>query len=228
MSIARNRPGFRWVWATALAAALGAAADARAQSSSLLGNPKTRRPLAMGDVSWTYIPPVEPKRWKLNDTVTVLIEEKTKMINEGQVDQRKKIEGAMSLKDWIKLEDFSLIPDPQSEGDPAISGIVDNKYRAQANLQNRSSFESHIQCTVTDVRPNGTLVIEGHDRVRIDEEEYELSLSGIIQAEDILPNKSIKSEKIAEKSILLRSAGHGRDGIRRGFLLKLLDKFQPF
>lgn len=228
MRAARNSLGLRWALAGALAAALGAAADARAQSSSLLGNPKTRRPLAMGDVSWTYLPPVEPKRWKINDTVTVLIEEKTRMLSEGQVDQRKKIENSMDLKDWIMLEDWSLIPDPQSRGDPKIGGIVDNKYRAQANLQNRSAFESHIQCTVTDVRPNGTLVIEGHDRVNIDEEEYELSLSGIIQAEDVLPNKTIKSEKIAEKSILLRSAGHRRDGIRRGFLLKLLDKFQAF
>ncbi len=132
------------------------------------------------------------------------------------------------LKDWIKLNNFNLIPDPQAEGDPTIGGIVDNKFRAQANLENRSSFETHIQCTVTDVRPNGTLVIEGHDRVQIDEEEYDLSVSGIIQPEDVLPNKSIKSEKISEKRIILRSAGHGRDGVRRGFLQRLFDKFQPF
>ncbi len=205
-----------------------ASADARGQSSSLFGTPVNRKPLTMADASFTYTPPADPKVWKLNDLVTVIIEEKTRMVSEGQVDQRKKIEGAMALKDWISLNNFNLAPAAQEEGDPTVAGIVDNKYRAQANLQNRNSFESQMQCVVSDVRPNGTLVIEGHGKVQIDEEEWELSLSGIVQPEDILPNNSIKSDKIAEKRIVRRSAGQGRDGIRRGFIQRSARQIPAF
>ena len=46
--------------------------------------------------------------------------------------------------------------------------------------------------------------------------------------DDVLPNNTVKSEKVAEKWIVRRSAGHGRDGIRRGWLGRMLDQFQLF
>jgi flagellar basal body L-ring protein FlgH len=215
----------------ALAAAVVAAAGAlpaMGQSSSLLGNSNSRRPLTLATASWTYQAPPEVKQWKLNDFVTVMVEEKAKMIREGQIDQRKKVEGAMALNDWIAIDGFAVQPDPQTAGDPKVSGIVDNKYRAQANLSNRDMLETSIQCTVVDIRPNGTLVIEGHAKVTVDEEDWELSLSGIVRSEDIMPNNTVKSEKLAEKQIVRRSSGQGRDGVRRGWLQRVFDKFQPF
>jgi flagellar L-ring protein precursor FlgH len=215
----------------ALAAASVTAAGALpalAQSSSLLGDSNSRRPLTLATASWTYQAPAEQKQWKLNDFVTVMVEEKMKMIREGIIDQYKKVEESTTLKDWITLDGMSIVPDPQTAGDPKIGTAVDNKYRAQANLHNSDNFETSIQCTVVDIRPNGTLVIEGHAKVTIDEEDWELSLSGVVRPEDIMPNNTVKSEKIAEKQILRRSAGHGRDGMRRGWLQKLLDKFQLF
>ena len=228
MKCIRSKSRWGGVLAAALVWGAGATAGAQGPSSSLLGNPANRRPLTLANVSMTYQPTPEPRQWKVNDLLTVLVQEKVRVQREGQVDQRKKAEGAMALTDWILLDGFSLAPDPQSDGDPRIAGILDSKYRAQANLQNKELLEAEMQCVVMDVRPNGTLVIEGHGHVQVDEEEWELSLSGIINPEDILPNKTIKSEKIAEKRIMRRSAGHGRDGLRRGWLLKILDRYAPF
>jgi flagellar L-ring protein FlgH len=215
----------------ALAIVLGTSVTARpaqAQSSSLLGSPNSRRQMTLATSSWTYQAPPEPKQWKLNDFVTVMIDEKSTMTREGQVDQRKKVEGNMALQKWVLLDDTGDIqPDPQTAGSPQISTLVDNKYRSQANLQNRDSLQTSIQCTIVDIRPNGTLVLEGHARVAVDEEEWELSLSGIVRPDDIQPNNSIKSEKLAEKQIWRRTSGQGRDGVRRGWLQKFLDKFQP-
>ncbi|MGQ9574498.1 MAG: flagellar basal body L-ring protein FlgH [Thermoguttaceae bacterium] len=221
--------GGRGGWLLAGLIAVGAMArSAAAQSSSLLGNPASRRPLTLANCSWTYQPTPEPKQWKVNDTLTVIVQEKARMGREGQIDQRKKAEGSLALTDWVLLDGFSLVSDPQSDGEPKVAGILDNKYRAQANLQNRDYLETEVQCVVQDIRPNGLLVIEGHSRVQIDDEEWEISISGIISPDDILPNKTIKSEKIAEKRILRRSAGHGRDGLRRGWFMKLLDRYAPF
>ncbi len=216
-----------WGW-MALGLAMAAGGQAWAQSSSLMGDPGRRRPLTMADASWTYQAPAEPKTWKINDVVTVLVEEKSRMVRENQVDQRKKNEGAMALNDWIAIDGFAVVPDPQTEGDPKISGILDNKYRAQANLQNKDTFESSIQCVVADIRPNGMLVLEGHAQAKFDDEEWELSVSGIVRPEDIMPNNSVKSEKMVEKRIQRLSSGHGRDGVRRGWLQKIIDKVQPF
>jgi flagellar L-ring protein FlgH len=206
----------------------GSPGTAQGQTSSLLGSPSTRRQLTLANSSWTYQAPAEPKQWKLNDFVTVMIDEKSTMTREGQVDQRKKVEGNIGLESWVILdENGDIEPDPQSAGTPQISTVIDNKYRSQANLQNRDSLQTSLQCTIVDIRPNGTLVVEGHGQVTVDEEQWELSVSGVIRPDDIMPNNSVKSEKIAEKQIVRKTSGHGRDGVRRGWLQKFLDKFQP-
>lgn len=218
------------VFAT-LIAVLATSATTRsacAQSSSLLGIKAAQAPLTLSTSSWTYQAPPEPKQWKLNDFVTVLIEEKVKTQRDGKIDQYKKVEGAATLSKWVTFDESGDIePDPQSAGSPGVATAIDNKYRAQANMANSDSMVTSIQCTIMDIRPNGTLVIEGHAKVASDDEEWLISLSGIIQADDIMPNGSVKSEKIAEKQIIRQTSGHGRDGIRRGWLQRVLDKFQP-
>lgn len=205
------------------------AGPAWGQSGSIWGAPDQRRPLTLADASWTYQQVLEPKQLiKLHDLITVVVRERSRMSTEGQVDRRKKAEGALTLTDWIKLDGLSITPAPQENGDPKAAGIVDNKYRSQANLHERDMLEFNIACTVADIRPNGTLVIEGHRKIQVNEEEWEYSLSGIVRPEDIQPNNTVQSEKIAELRIHKRQAGHGRDGVRRGWLLKWLDTYQPF
>jgi flagellar L-ring protein precursor FlgH len=222
-------PKFRYPLVAALLLQALFACQAAAQCGSMWGNPETRRPLSMADASWTYQQILEPKQLiKVRDLVTVVVREKSRMTTEGQVDRRKKTEGAMALNDWIALDGFSIIAAPQRNGDPKVSGIVDNKYRSQANLQEKDMLEFNIACEVVDIRPNGTIVVEGHRKIQVNEEEWEFSLTGIVRPEDILPNNTVQSEKIADLRVHKRQAGHGRDGVRRGWLLKWLDTYQPF
>jgi len=208
----------------ALLSAVAAAADG--PSSSLFGNPDRRQPLTLAEYSWTY--PKELDEIRLNDLVTVVVDEKSAVISEGEMDRKKKAYGDLILKDWILLKGLAAIPDPQTLGDPHIRGEVDNKMRSEAGLQTRDSMKFRISCRVVDIRPNGNLVIEGRRTVRNNSEVWEQSLTGEVRPKDVLPNNSVLSENVAELRIDKREAGHVRDGYRRGWLLKWLDKWQPF
>jgi len=210
--------------------AMGVAAEARAQSGSLFGTPDPRRPLTLAASDWTYIPAPEPKQLKLNDILTVLVDEKSQVISEGEMDRKKKASLKAVLKDWIVLNSDSLgvRPDPQSSGDPKIDGQWDNKYKAQADFESRDAIKFNMAARIVDVRPNGTLVIEGRRTIRNNEDAWEFSLTGVIRPEDVLPNNTVQSEKIAELQIHKRESGHVRDGYRRGWLLEWLDRYQPF
>lgn len=216
---------------SALGAALiaaAAASDASAQSSSLLGDPASRRPLGLADVSPFYQPPAMPRQIKLHDLVTVLVEQKSETLSQGNVDRRKKAEGGMTLDDWVGFEGFAIQPDPQTAGEPAISGISENKYRAQAKLDTKDTMKFTITCEVVDIRPNGTVVLEGHRSIRNNEDVWDAALTGVVRTDDILPNNTVRSEHIAELRINKREVGHIRDAYRRGWLMRWLDEYQLF
>jgi len=211
----------------ALLLVVGMAADATAPSSPARGSPSRPRPMTLAEASWHYQPPEEPRELRLNDLIVVLVDEKTQVISEGEFDRRKKADGTFVLKDWIGFDGLAIRPDPQSEGEPAISGEMQSKYRAESELETRDSMKFQIACRVVDTRPNGTLLVEGRRQIQNNNESWEMWLMGSIRPEDVLPNNTVLSENVAELRIVKRESGHVRDGYRRGFFMRFLDRFSP-
>jgi flagellar L-ring protein precursor FlgH len=203
---------------------------ARAQSSSLMGNPDQRRPLSLGDVSWTYQAPEAKREIRLNDLITVNVNEKATVIAGGKIDQQRQAEGNWTLKSWIvpMKGNLGVVPDPQTNGSPNIDGTVNNTYRANADLQSKESLTLKLACHVVDIRPNGTLVLEGRRTIAVNDQNWEVSLSGSIRTEDVQPNNNVSSENVADLRLVKRETGQVRDGYKRGFITTFLDKYAPF
>jgi flagellar L-ring protein precursor FlgH len=213
-----------------LAAFGGLERSAAAQSSSLLGNPDLRRPLSLSDTSWTYQSP-EPKREiHVNDLITVNVDEKATVISGGKIDQMLQGERNWDLKSWIipSPHSFGIKPDPQSAGSPNIDFLVNNSYRANADLQSKEAVKFKLACHVVDIRPNGTLVLEGRRTIAVNEMNWEVSLVGSIRAEDVGPNNSVSSENVADMRLVKRETGQVRDGYKRGWVTQWLDTYNPF
>ena len=159
------------------------AAPAAAQSSSLLGNPDRRRPLSLSNVSWTYQTP-EPKREiHINDLITVNVNEMATVISGGSINQRLQGERNWDLKSWIipTTSGLGVKADPQTGGAPNIDFLVNNSYQANADLQSKESVKCKLACHVVDIRPNGTLVLEGRRTIAVNEMNWEVSLVGSIR-----------------------------------------------
>lgn len=225
----RGGRGLGWrVLGAAIVTLCAGAVEARAQSSSMFGQPAQRPPLTLNQFSWTYQAVEEPPVIKIHDLVTVIVDEASQVTSEGEMDRRKKAHGKWALTDWISLHNYMLRPDKQGGGDPTIAGEMDTKYQAEAELETRDAMKFRIACHVVDIRPNGSLVLEGHRSIRNNQEVWEMSLSGVVRPEDIMPDNTVESENIAELRIDKGEAGHVRDGYNRGWMQTLLDEYQPF
>jgi flagellar L-ring protein precursor FlgH len=185
--------------------------------------------LTLDRVSPYFQEPVLPKKLKVNDIVTVIVKEQSNYLSEGSVDRRKNGLYEAVLKDWVKLASgLTLKPAEQSDGDPKASGTTQQTYRADSELEVRNRVEWRIAASVVDIRPNGNLVIEARKAGAQDEDVAERALTGIVRPEDILPDNTVLSERIAELSYHVRSRGHVRDGYRRGWLTRIIDAINPF
>jgi flagellar L-ring protein precursor FlgH len=212
-------------------AVFGIATGANAQTSSLFMQelPTTAGPtLTLEDTSWLYQPVEPPRVIKKYDTITIIVDEKSQVTSLANVERRKQAQLNAQLKDWVKFDGLDLVPDAQSDGDQKVNGTLQGQFRAQSNLDTRDSLKFRIAATVADIRPNGHLVLEAHKKVRNNDEHWDISISGIVAPEDVLPNRTVLSEDITELHVDKNERGHVRDGYRRGWVYKFIDKYGLF
>jgi flagellar L-ring protein precursor FlgH len=105
-----------------------------------------------------------------------------------------------------------------SEGSSEGKGSVDRKEELQTN----------IAAVVTQVLPNGNLVVEGRQEVRINFEIRELIVAGIVRPEDIESDNTIDSTKIAQARIAYGGRGQITDVQQPRYGQQVLDIILPF
>lgn len=208
------------------------AANVRAQNSSLFHRdlPVEQLPPPLLDKSsWTFIPVPPPPQIRVQDIVTIRVEELARQNSSGKLERRKQGLYDTVLKDWIQLIGLkAAIPDPQSAGEPRIQGTLQQQWRVQSELESRESLTFNVAARVADIRPNGTLVLEAHRQILINEEAWEYSLTGLCRREDVGPDNVVLSRNILDLRIHKRERGIVRDSYQRGWFLRWFDAFHPF
>ena len=91
------------------------------------------------------------------------------------------------LADWLAFDGKDIFPAPQEQGDPRISGSLQSQYRTESEMELRDALTFRIAAAVVDIRPNGNLVIEARREIRINEEVWVQSLTGVVRRQSIGP-----------------------------------------
>ncbi len=218
--------------AVGLAIVWSQAEPAHAQSSSIYARDlplDTRPPTTLDGGSWTYIPRLQPRQIRINDRVTIRVDELARVQAEGEMERRKDALYDARLQDWVRLIGLkALKPAVQADGDPRVRGQLQQLFRTEGDMQSRESLALNLACTVADIRPNGDLVLEGHKQIRVNDEVWEVSLSGICRHEDVGPDNVVLSRNIVDMKLDKRERGHVRDSYKRGWFVRWLDEFHPF
>ena len=98
----------------------------------------------------------------------------------------------------------------------------------QGSVNRAEAVSLTVAAVVTGVLPNGNLVIEGRQEVRVNNELRELTVAGLVRPEDITSTNTIKHTQIAEARV---SYG-GRGAVSRVQNVPagqaLLERFTPF
>jgi flagellar L-ring protein precursor FlgH len=179
--------------------------------------------------SYTYQPPVPTRVLRVNDIVSIRVEEIAQMIAQGNTTSRKTINFDAVLQDWIRMVGIDTIkPAPQSNGDPRVRFNENEVYRGDSTMRLAEQMTFNIAARIADIQPNGNVVLEARKTIEQSDNRFEASLSGICRAEDIGPNNVVLSRHIYDLKINRQDSGHVRDGYSRGWLSKWYARIKPF
>lgn len=117
--------------------------------------------------------------------------------------------------------------DPLLNPDVADFGS-DSSHNGTGAIDREEQITVKLAALITQELPNGNLVIQGRQEVRVNYEKRILELAGVIRPEDITINNSISYDKIAEARISYGGKGQITDVQQPRYGQQVFDVLFPF
>src|SRR5437773_3382041 len=158
-------------------------------------------------------------------TVTVNITDKANMANESQ--------RSRAAKEDVGVTDFAGKQLLTGSAAKALGGRLFTADSSSSNdgkgsVVRQEAVQTNVAAVVTQVLPNGNLVVEGKQEIRVNFEIRELIVAGIVRPEDIQSDNTIDSSKIAQARIAYGGRGQITDVQQPRYGQQVMDVLLPF
>jgi flagellar L-ring protein precursor FlgH len=111
-------------------------------------------------------------------------------------------------------------------GASTLGATVTNKGTGTADQS--ATLTGSVAVSVIEIMANGNLVLRGEKQVALTEGSEVIQVAGVVRAEDIAPNNTVASRRLANAQIAYRGTGDLAATSRAGWGTSALLKLWPF
>jgi flagellar L-ring protein FlgH len=165
----------------------------------------------------------------LGDILTIVIEIDEKAEIRNASERSRAGSEDMSVGAYLGLDN---LVERQLAGDatldPGVQLDSNSSSEGSGSVRRNEKLELRVAATVVDVLPNGHLVIQGDQEVRVNYELRDLQVTGIVRPEDISRYNEIGYDKIAGARISYGGRGQITDVQQPRYGQQITDILLPF
>lgn len=153
------------------------------------------------------------KATRVGDIITVVLQERTSSKKSSNIEIVKDNEVNVPLSSGV----FGL--SPTHNGNPVdIDLRAEREFTGEADADQSNQLQGNISVTVVDVYPNGTLAIRGEKWITLNRGDEYIRISGLVRPDDVTPQNTVASTKIANARITYSGEGDIANSQRMGWL----------
>jgi len=160
-------------------------------------------------------------------TVKLSISDSAKLDNKTERDRDDSDVGSFSALLGFEAQASRILPDSL---DPANALNVGNQSSTTGDgkIDRKEAISILVAGVITQILPNGNLVIFGRQEIKVNAELREVMVTGIVRPEDIDYTNTISHEKIAELRVAYGGRGTLSDLQQPRWGTQLIDVIFPF
>ena len=160
-------------------------------------------------------------------TVTIDIDEEAKLENESERSRTASENAGLDAFLGNELE-LAEIFSEGIDNTNLVGADSTSRSTGSGSTEREEEVRFQLAATVTQILPNGNMVIQGRQEVRVNFEKRILELAGIIRPEDITTENAISYEKIAEARVSYGGKGQITDMQQPRYGQQVYDILFPF
>ncbi|MHA6641558.1 flagellar basal body L-ring protein FlgH [Mesorhizobium sp. A623] len=164
----------------------------------------------------------DPRALREGDILTVRIRINDKAKFKNQNDRSRTATRSLGFGADLGWDGYST----SGKGKGSLDSAT--KTNADGATERSESIDLNVAAVVTDVLPNGNLMIKGSQEVRVNAELRVLTIAGIVRPSDIGAENTISYERIAEARIAYGGRGRITEVQQPAYGQQLLDQVLPF
>jgi len=167
----------------------------------------------------------DPRAMHVGDVITVNVSVADTAKMQNTTSRSRTNSDNANLTNLFGLE--KVLP-PAIDPGAVVKMGSDNSNVGAGSIQRAESINMTLAALVAQVLPNGNLVIDGHQQVRVNNELRDMRLSGIVRREDITQDNTVNLSQIAEARVIYGGQGTMSDVQQPRYGSQLFDIIMPW
>src|SRR3954471_13240595 len=164
----------------------------------------------------------------VGDLVTVKVQVTDKANLDNETKRSRTNSESFGAKNAFGLETRLNKVLPGADASALLNADSTSSSDGTGSVSRKEELVTNVAAVVTQVLPNGNLVVEGKQEIRVNFEVRELIVAGVIRPEDIEGDNTINSTKMAEARIAYGGRGQITDVQQPRYGQQVMDVLLPF